>query len=74
VVEIRVEDTGSGTSEEDLPHIFEPFYTTKAEGNGLGLGLATVYGIIDKHKGMITVDSKVGKGTTFTIELPGGKK
>ena len=73
LVEIRVEDTGSGISEEDLPHIFEPFYTTKKEGNGLGLGLPTVYGIIDRHKGTITVDSELGKGTVFTIRLPLGK-
>jgi two-component system NtrC family sensor kinase len=70
VVNIGVEDTGSGISDEDLPHIFEPFYSTKTEGNGLGLGLATVYGIIDRHKGTITVDSEVGKGTIFTIILP----
>jgi signal transduction histidine kinase len=70
VVNIVVEDTGSGISEEDLPHIFEPFYSTKTEGNGLGLGLATVYGIIDRHNGTITVDSEVGKGTVFTITLP----
>jgi len=74
VVETRVEDTGSGISEEDLPHIFEPFYTTKAEENGLGLGLATLYGIIDRHKGTITVDSELGKGTVFTIKLPVGRK
>ena len=73
VVNISVEDTGSGISEEDLPHIFEPFYSTKSEGNGLGLGLATVYGIIDMHKGTITVDSEVGKGTVFTITLPVGE-
>jgi len=72
VVEIRVGDTGSGISEDVLPHIFEPFYTTKTEGNGLGLGLATVYGIIDRHKGTITVESEVGKGTVFTIILPAG--
>jgi len=70
VVEIRVEDTGSGISDEDLPHVFDPFYTTKTEGNGLGLGLSTVYGIIDRHKGTINVDSKLGKGTVFTIKLP----
>lgn len=69
-METGVEDTGSGNSEEDLSHIFEPFYTTKSEGNGLGLGLATVHGIIDRHKGTITVDSEVGKGTVFTITLP----
>ncbi len=70
VVKIGVEDTGSGISEEHLPHIFEPFYSTKTEGNGLGLGLATVYGIIDRHNGTISVDSEVGKGTVFTIILP----
>jgi two-component system NtrC family sensor kinase len=73
VVNIGVEDTGSGISEEHLPHIFEPFYSTKTEGNGLGLGLATVYGIIDRHNGTITVDSEVGKGTLFTIILPVGE-
>ena len=73
LVEIKVEDTGSGISEEDLTHIFEPFYSTKSEGNGLGLGLATVYGIIDRHNGTITVDSEVGKGTVFSIKLPVGK-
>ena len=73
VVETRIEDTGSGISKEDLPHIFEPFYSTKTEGNGLGLGLATVYGIIDRHKGTITVDSELGKGTVFTITLPVGR-
>jgi signal transduction histidine kinase len=70
IVEIRVGDTGCGISKEDLPHIFESFYTTKSEGGGLGLGLATVYGIIDRHKGAITVDSEVGKGTLFRITLP----
>jgi PAS domain S-box-containing protein len=70
VVEIEIGDTGSGITKEDLPHIFDPFYSTKTEGSGLGLGLSTVYGIIDRHKGTITVDSEVGKGTVFTISLP----
>ena len=70
VVEIEIGDTGSGITKEDLPHIFDPFYSTKTEGTGLGLGLSTVYGIIDRHKGTITVDSEVGKGTVFTISLP----
>jgi signal transduction histidine kinase len=70
VVEMRVGDTGSGISSEDLPHIFDPFYTTKMEGEGLGLGLSTVYGIIDRHRGTISVDSELGKGTLFTIKLP----
>jgi PAS domain S-box-containing protein len=69
-VEIRLKDTGAGIAPEDLPRIFDPFFTTKQEGNGLGLGLPTVYGIIDRHKGTITVDSQVGKGTTFVIKLP----
>ena len=70
MVEIIVEDTGSGISEEDLPHIFEPFYTTKVQGKGVGLGLSTVYGIVDRHKGTITASTDLKKGTVFTITLP----
>jgi PAS domain S-box-containing protein len=70
MVEIMVRDTGSGIAKEDVPHIFDPFYTTKMEGKGLGLGLATVQGIIERHKGMIQVDSEMGKGTAFIIRLP----
>lgn len=70
VVAIEVGDTGRGIAAEDLPHIFDPFYTTKTVGEGLGLGLSTVYGIIDRHKGTITVDSDPGKGTAFTIKIP----
>jgi signal transduction histidine kinase len=73
MVKIRVRDTGSGISDEDLPHVFEPFFTTKAEGSGLGLGLSTVYGIIDRHKGTIGVESEVGKGSVFTLKLPVSK-
>jgi len=73
VVEVEIEDTGAGIAKEDLPHIFDPFYSTKTEGSGLGLGLSTVYGIIDRHKGTITVDSELGKGTVFMIKLPVGK-
>ncbi len=73
LVEISVKDTGYGIADQDLPHIFEPFYTTKTEGMGLGLGLSTVFGIIDRHKGTITVDSEWGKGTIFYIKLPVGK-
>ncbi|MBL7177793.1 MAG: response regulator [Desulfobacteraceae bacterium] len=72
VVEIRIGDTGQGISKEDLTHIFDPFYTTKMEGKGLGLGLSTVYGIIDRHKGTISVESDLGKGSVFTIKLPLG--
>lgn len=74
VVEIRVQDTGCGIPEEDLPHIFDPFYTTKKEGKGLGLGLSTVRGIIEQHKGTVCVGSQLGEGTVFTIKLPVGIK
>jgi signal transduction histidine kinase len=70
VVEIRVQDTGKGIPKEALPHVFEPFYTTKVEGEGLGLGLPIVYNIVDRHKGTIHVDSEPGRGTVFTIKLP----
>jgi PAS domain S-box-containing protein len=74
VAQIVVADSGCGIPEEDLPNIFEPFFTTKTEGKGLGLGLSTVCGIVDGHKGTIQVESKVGKGTAFTIKLPKEKK
>ena len=70
LVEIKVSDTGCGIAKEDLQYIFDPFFTTKTEGKGLGLGLSTVYGIIDRHKGTITAESEPGKGTVFTIKLP----
>jgi signal transduction histidine kinase len=70
MVEIKIQDTGCGIADEDLHQIFDPFYSTKTEGKGLGLGLSMVYGIIDRHNGSITVDSKVDKGTVFTIRLP----
>jgi signal transduction histidine kinase len=63
-------DTGEGIAEENLSRIFDPFFTTKAIGKGTGLGLSTSYGIVESHGGKIRVKSKVGKGTTFTIELP----
>ena len=68
-VDITVMDTGKGISPEFLPHIFDPFFSTKGEG-GTGLGLSVSYGIIKNHNGEIRVESKVGVGTTFTIELP----
>jgi signal transduction histidine kinase len=67
---IRVEDDGKGISPGDLPRIFEPFFTTKQDGHGVGLGLSTVYGIIEHHNGTISVDSEPGQGTCFTIRLP----
>jgi two-component system cell cycle sensor histidine kinase/response regulator CckA len=69
-VRIEVADTGTGIPKEHLGKIFDPFFTTKPVGQGTGLGLATVYGIIKQTGGFITVDSEVGKGTTFRIHLP----
>ncbi|RPI04884.1 MAG: sensor histidine kinase [Ignavibacteriae bacterium] len=69
-VQIDITDTGTGIKEDEMPHIFEPFYTTKKDGKGTGLGLSVVYGIIERHSGSISVDSKPGIGTTFTITLP----
>lgn len=74
LVHIRVADNGKGISSTDLPYIFEPFFTTKKDGHGVGLGLSTVYGIIEHHKGTITVESEPGQGTCFTIKLPPGDK
>jgi two-component system NtrC family sensor kinase len=67
---IEFTDTGEGIPEENLTRIFEPFFTTKDIGKGTGLGLATSYGIVEDHGGKISVKSRVGRGTTFTIELP----
>ncbi|MGD2049123.1 MAG: GAF domain-containing protein, partial [Chloroflexota bacterium] len=69
-ITITVTDTGVGIKEEDLSRVFEPFYTTKPTGEGTGLGLAQVYGIIKLHDGFIDVASKVGQGTIFSIYLP----
>ncbi len=69
-VQIFVQDTGTGMTPEVLQHIFEPFFTTKAENRGTGLGLATVYGIVTKFDGHITVDSEPGKGSIFYINIP----
>ncbi|MCB9419523.1 MAG: cache domain-containing protein [Ardenticatenaceae bacterium] len=69
-VEIKVADNGCGIPPEHLGKLFTPFFTTKALGKGTGLGLSIVYGIIKMHRGQISVQSQVGKGTTFTITLP----
>lgn len=68
-LEIKISDTGSGISKDDLSKIFDPFFSTKGQ-KGTGLGLAVIWGIIDNHNGIITVDSEVNKGTKFTIRLP----
>ena len=65
-----MKDSGPGIAPSDISHIFEPFYTTKNEGYGVGLGLSTVYGIMERHHGSVQVESQIGKGTTFTLELP----
>lgn len=67
---LRVSDSGQGIAPEILPHIFEPFFTTKEVGKGTGLGLATVFGIVKQHRGLINVTSQVGQGTRFEILLP----
>jgi len=69
-VKVSVADTGIGMSEETLQRIFEPFFTTKEMGHGIGLGLASAYGIIKNHGGFITVSSQKGRGSTFTMYLP----
>jgi signal transduction histidine kinase/CheY-like chemotaxis protein/cell division protein FtsB len=69
-VRLSVSDTGVGMKQEIIEHIFEPFYSSKPIGQGTGLGLSVVYGIIKQHEGSITVRSKVKKGTVFEIYLP----
>jgi len=69
-VEVRVADTGTGIAETDLERIFDPFFTNKPAGEGSGLGLAVVRGIVSDHAGTIDVASEPGKGTEFRIVLP----
>jgi signal transduction histidine kinase/CheY-like chemotaxis protein len=69
-ITLTISDTGEGITEKDLSRIFEPFYTTKPTGEGTGLGLAQVYGIVKLHDGFINVESKPGHGTIFSIYLP----
>ena len=67
---VKIEDTGTGISNQHLPHIFDPFFTTKGIGKGTGLGLSISYAIIKEHEGHITVKSERKKGSLFTIYIP----
>ncbi len=69
-IELEFADSGHGISRENLEKIFDPFFTTKDTGHGVGLGLAISYGIVKEHNGTISVESEIGKGTTFTVRLP----
>jgi signal transduction histidine kinase len=71
-VEVRIADTGTGISEEIKGKLFEPFFTTKKTGTGLGLAIA--YGIMQRHKGTIKIESQRGKGTTIILQLPADQK
>ena len=67
---VAIKDTGVGINPEQMDQIFRPFYTTKSEVKGMGLGLSVSYGIVKKHGGVILVTSKPGEGATFTVLLP----
>ena len=72
-IKLEISDNGLGIAPEDIPHIFEPFFSTKEKASGIGLGLAIVHGIVQNHNGKIEVDSELGRGTTLSITLPVAK-
>lgn len=73
-VAVSISDNGPGMPESVAQHVFEPFYSTKAEGEGTGLGLSICHGIVKEHGGSMTVEPGLGTGATFTVELPGGAR
>lgn len=70
MINVAIKDTGTGISAEKIKHIFEPFFTEKKEGKGVGLGLSIAYGLIEAHQGKIEVESQVDIGSTFTVKIP----
>jgi len=73
-VKVSIQDTGCGIPPENMDKLFTPFFSTKEEVKGVGLGLAVSYGIVERHGGKIEVQSQVGKGSTFTVHLPAYKE
>ena len=69
-IRVAIADNGSGIAAQDLPHIFEPFFSTKHDASGIGLGLSIVHGIVENHKGRVEVDSEPGRGTTIALIFP----
>jgi two-component system, NtrC family, sensor kinase len=69
-INFEISDNGLGIAAEDIPHIFEPFFSTKQDASGIGLGLAIVHGIVQNHKGKIQVKSDIGSGTTISVTIP----
>jgi signal transduction histidine kinase len=70
IAKVEIRDTGNGIPQKHLGHIYDPFFTTKPMGEGTGMGLSIVYGVVKNHQGEIKVHTEVGKGTTFTIQIP----